>query len=725
MKLKKLVTGSFFILVIFGLVSFGPKESKIEKDVEKLLKQLTLEEKIAMIHGSGIFTNGGVPRIGIPELRMSDGPVGVRMENNRDDWGTANWNNDNGAYFPAGTALAATWDTAFAYQMGKGLGGESVIRGKHVQLAPGVNIIRTPLCGRNWEYMSEDPYLISELVAPEILGMQSNNVAACLKHYALNNQEYERGSIDVIVDDRALREIYLPGFEAGVVQGKTLTVMGAYNKYLGQHATYNRILVQNILKGEWGFKGPVISDWAATHNTMEAAIDGLDIEMGTYDKGKFDNFFMAKPLLDSVKAGKVDVKVIDDKVRRILRVVLNLNILNEPAFDTTGMYAKQASKEKVEVALKVAQESIVLLKNNNSFLPLDFSKIKSIAVIGDNANREHAMGGGSTVVKARYEVTPLEALKKELNGKVTINYAKGYTAPPSMWSIDTTTELYNLALARQAVEVAKKSDIVLYFGGLNHNQRNDSEGADRLDMKLPYGQDILLNEIVKANPRTVVIILSGTPVEFGEWLDKIPALLHHSYLGMEAGNAIFNVLSGKVNPSGKLAMTFPKKLEDSPAHALGEYPGKNGKVHYNESIFVGYRYFDSKNIEPLFPFGYGLSYSKYEYGNISVPAKASSKNVKISFDIKNTGNIEGKEIAQVYVRDIESSEVRPLKELKAFAKLALKAGESKNVTLTLNENAFRFYSDKTKKWVVEPGKFEILVGSSSKDIKLAGTVDIK
>lgn len=724
MNLRSLFKASLTCLLVIGLTSCENKEEKMEKQVEELLKQLTLEEKIAMIHGSGKFTNGGVPRLGIPELRMSDGPVGIRMENNRDDWGTANWTNDDGAYFPAGTALAATWDTAFAFEMGKGLGGESVIRGKHIQLAPGVNIIRTPLCGRNWEYMSEDPYLISELVAPEIRGLQSNNVAACLKHYALNNQEHERGTIDVIVDDRALREIYLPGFEAGVLEGKTLTVMGAYNKYLGQHATYNKILVMDILKGEWGFKGPVISDWSATHSTMEAAIDGLDIEMGSDDRGSYDNYYMAKPLIDSIKAGKVDEKVIDDKVRRILRVVLSLNLLNEPAFDTTGMYAKQASKEKAEIALKVAQESIVLLKNKDNFLPIDFSKVKSIAVIGDNADRKHSMGGGSTVVKARYEVTPLEALKKNLEGKLTINYAKGFTAPPSEWKVDTTINLYNIALAKEAIEAAKKSDIVLYFGGLNHNQRNDSEGADRLDMKLPYGQDILLDEIVKANPRTLVVMLCGTPVEMGAWLEKIPAMVQHSYLGMEAGNAIYNVISGQVNPSGKLPMTFPKKLEESPAHALGEYPGKDGKVHYNESIFVGYRYFDSKNVEPLYPFGFGLSYTSYEYSNISVPSNADSKEVKISFDVKNTGNVDGKEIAQVYIRDVESSEVRPFKELKAFAKVELKAGESKTVKLNLNEKAFRFYSEKAKKWIVEPGKFEILVGSSSKDIKLVASIDI-
>ena len=720
MKLKAVLTITLAISAFVLLFSCKSKEQKIEDQVEVLLKQLTLEEKIGMVHASSKFTNGGVSRLGIPELRMSDGPVGVRMEINRDNWGSPNWKNDNGTYFPAGTALAATWDTAFARQMGKALGEESVIRGKHIQLAPGVNIIRTPLCGRNWEYMSEDPYLISSLVAPEIQGLQSNNVAACLKHYALNNQEFERGTIDVIVDDRALREIYLPGFEAGVKGGHTITVMGAYNQYLGQHATYNKTLIMDILKGEWGFKGVVISDWSATHNTMQAGLYGLDIEMGSDDRKSYDDYYMGKPLLDSVKAGKIDEKNIDDKVRRILRLILNLNLINQPAFDTTGMYAKLAIKSRTESTRKIATESIVLLKNENNFLPLDFSKYKSIAVIGDNADRVHANGGGSTILNARYEITPLEALKKNLDKNITLNVAKGFTAPGPAWSVDPTLQQYNKTLMQEAVEAAKKSDIVLYFGGLNHNQGNDSEGADRPDMKLPYGQDILLEEILKANPNVVVVLLTGTAVEMGSWLDKVPALLQHSYLGMEAGNALFDILSGKANPCGKLPYTFPKKLEESPAHALGEYPGKDGKVHYNESIFVGYRYFDSKNVEPLFPFGFGLSYTSFEYSKLEVVSEAKiGDDIKVSFEIKNTGSKAGKEIAQLYIRDIESSVVRPLKELKAFSKTELQAGESKVVTLTLNEKAFQFYQPEQKKWLTEPGKFEILIGSSSKKTELS------
>ncbi len=726
----------FFLAIAFCLKSFAGcyGQSDVEGKIDQLINQMTLEEKINMIHASGTFLSGGVQRLGVPELRMSDGPCGIRMEIKRENWDLAGWSNDNGTYFPAHSAIAATWDTSLAWKFGLELGRESKIRGKHVQLAPGINIIRTPLCGRNWEYMSEDPFLVSGLVVPVIRGMQSNNVAACLKHYALNNQETDRGTIDVYVDERPLREIYLPGFEAAVKEANVLSVMGAYNKFRGQHASYNEYLIDDILKGEWGFKGPVISDWGACHSTFEAALCGLDIEMGTRSSS-FDQYYLAAPLMKAVERGKVDVRFIDDKVRRILYLMNQINAINETDFDTTGMYAKLAVPERVAVAKQIAEESVVLLKNTGNFLPLDLSKIKTLAVIGDNATRRHALGGMSTTMKARYEITPLEALQKRLEGKVTIHFVQGYDVPEPAWrrsaspaqTLSSVLDSVNEERFKEAVEAAKRSDYVLVFGGLNHNWGNDTEGADKPSMKLPYGQDRLISEILKVNPRTAVLLLCGSPVELGEWFDHVPALLQHSYLGMEGGTALTEIIFGDVNPSGKLSMTFPKKLNDSPAHALGEYPGRWGRVQYNEGLLVGYRYFDTKNVEPMFPFGYGLSYTTFEYANLNLPPafRTDHGEFSISFEIKNNGKRVGKEIAQVYIRDMESSVERPFKELKGFGKVSLKPGESKKVIIKLNKRAFQFYDPEKMQWVAEPGKFEILVGSSSRDIRLKGEMELQ
>jgi len=724
MKIK-LSFSLIYILIFFFGFSSCKNQTAIDKKVEKLLYQLTLEEKINMLHASGTFTSGGVPRLGIPELRMSDGPCGIRMEINRNDWKLCNWKNDEVTYFPSQTALASTWDTSLAKKFGTALGQESKIRGKHIQLAPGINIIRTPLNGRNWEYLSEDPYLVSKMVVPIIQGIQYNGIAACVKHFALNNQETQRGFIDVDVNEQALREIYLPGFEAAVKEAEVLTIMGAYNRFHSQYATYNEYLIQDILKGEWGFKGAVISDWGACHSTLEAALCGLDIEMGNA-RTPFNQFYMANPLLNEVKKGKVDIKYINDKIRRILYVMLRLNVINEPKFDTSGMYKRLAIPERIALTRQIAEESIVLLKNQNNFLPLDASTIKSIAIIGDNATKKHAGGGGSTVVKPRFEITPLEALQNKFKGKVQINYARGYEVPQNSWNIDSSMNSINEKLIMEAVEVAKKSEYVLIFGGLNHNWGNDSEGADKHSMKLPYGQDKLISEIIKVNPKTAVIIICGSPVEIGGWFEKTPALLQSSYLGMEAGNAYSEVIFGDVNPSGKLSFTFPKKLKDSPAHAIGEYPGEKGKVIYKEGLFVGYRYFDSKNIEPMFPFGYGLSYTSFKYDKLAVPSelKLNDAEIPVSFEIKNTGKIDGKETAQLYIHNEKNNSGRPYKGLKGFEKASIKTGESKKVIIKIDKKAFQIYDTLKCKWVVEPGKYEILIGSSSKDIRLKGSIKL-
>jgi beta-glucosidase len=714
-KLTNLFT---LFLVLNSNISFC--QTGIDKKIESLLSQLTLEEKINMVHASGIFISGGVPRLGIPELIMSDGPCGIRMEINRNNWMPSDWNNDNGSYFPSQTALAATWDTSLARSFGLALGEESKIRGKNIQLAPGINIIRTPLGGRDWEYMSEDPFLVSQLVVPLIEGMQSNGIAACVKHYALNNQETERGSIDVYLDERTLREIYLPGFEAAIKKAGSLTIMGAYNKFEGQHATYNKYLIQEILKGEWGFKGPVISDWNACHSTMEAAKDGLDIEMGTRAKS-FNDYYMAQPLLDSIKSGKISENVLDDKIRRILYLDFRLKLFNKPAFDTTGMYNKLATPDKSAIVKKIAEESIVLLKNTNNFLPINFSNINSIAIIGDNATRKQSFGGGSTIVKARYEITPLEAFKEKLSNKVKVNYAQGYKSPERLgWKFDTTRNNIDYNLLNEAVETAKNSDIVIFFGGLNHNPGCDCEGYDKPDMKLPYGQDTLLNRILKVNHNVIVVINAGSPVELGEWYSNIPSLLQCSYLGMESGNALFSIISGETNPGGKLTMTFPKKLADSPSESIGEYPGKNGKEIYKDSLMVGYRYFDTKNVEPMFPFGYGLSYTTFEYKNLQIPntIKLSDEKIPVKFEITNTGKYVGQEISELYIHEIIPKVERPYKELKGFSKVSINPGETKDLIIYINKRAFEYYSVEKKSWVYDVGKFEIMIGSSSKNIKL-------
>jgi beta-glucosidase len=712
---------AFTLLVFAGLfvtllISCKTTES-VDQRVDKLLSQLTLEEKVSLIHGNTFFTTPAIPRLGIPALHLSDGPCGVREENDPYSWKSANWTNDATAYFPALTALASTWNPELATEFGNAYGEEAVIRGKDIMLAPGLNIHRTPLNGRNWEYMSEDPFLTSRMAVNYIKAAQSEGIAVCAKHYALNNQEFERGTINVEVSERALREIYLPAFEASVKDAEVLSVMGSYNKFRGQYACENPYLLQTILKGEWGFKGLVMSDWGAVHSTMETAKYGLDIEMMPMERTK-DSYYLGKPLLDSIKAGKLDAKVVDDKVRHILYVMVKLNIIGKSEPDTTGMAALLGTPERGKTALKIAEESIILLKNNQ-LLPLNFKNIKTLAVIGDNATRKHAHGGGSTTIKAKYEITPLEGLQTKVGNAVKISYAQGYSVSNDLKSSDKL-------LIAEAVKTAAAADAVVLFGGLNHEPGLDCEGTDKPDMKLPYGQDELIKAVLKANPNTVIVMIAGSPVEMGGWLPDAKGLLFTSYIGMETGTALAEILAGDINPSGKLTYTLPYKLEDSPSFVLGEYPGSNGIVKYNDDLLVGYRYFDIKNVKPMFPFGFGMSYTTFAYDNykIELTKKDESLNCIVSFDVKNTGNVEGKEIAEVYVRDLESALPRPLKELKGFAKVSLKAGETKKVVVSLDKRAFQYYDPDKKQWILEPGKFEILVGSSSDNILLKEQVEL-
>ncbi len=669
----------------------------LESRVEDLLSRLTLEEKISIIHADSKFTTAAIPRLGIPRRWLDDGPHGVREDIGPDTWNPAGRTDDFATAMPAGICLAATWNPELGFKEGEAIGQEARRRGKDIMLGPGVNILRTPLCGRNFEYLGEDPFLSGVMCSGYIRGEQSQDVASCVKHFALNNQEFQRGTINVEVDERALREIYLPAFKAAVQDGGVWTVMGAYNQLRGEHCCHNDYLLNKILKDEWGFKGLVMSDWDGTHDTKQAALNGLDLEMGT--ETNYANYYLAQPYLAGLKSGEFPLAGLDEKVRRNLRVTLATHVL---AADRKQGSLNTAAHQTV--ARQVAEEGIVLLKDKNQLLPLDATKLKTIAVIGENATRLHAHGGDSSGIKAFYEVNPLDGIVKRAGGKVNVIYSEGYRKDGGA------------DLAERAVAAAKSADVVVYIGGLNHDRGFDCEGADRKDMKLPYGQDELIQKIVAANPKTVVV-LEGTMVEMDSWLDKVPALLQAWYPGMEGGNALAKVLFGDVNPSGKLPATFPKKLSDSPAHALGNYPGTNGTVNYAEGLLVGYRWFDTKKIEPQFPFGFGLSYTTFKYSELKL-IPGTNGIVTAQFEIENTGKVAGAEVAQLYVHEKNPSLMRPEKELKGFKKVFLKPGEKQTVSIPLNQSAFSYFDDTKKSWVAQADDFEILIGSSSRDIRL-------
>jgi len=685
----------------------------VEERVEDLLKRLTLDEKLLLVHADSKFTTAPIPRLSIPQRWLSDGPHGVREDIGPHDWRPAGRTDDFATALPAGVALAATWNADLARAYGETIGQEALARGKHIILGPAVNIHRTPLNGRNFEYFGEDPFLASRMVVPWIRGIQSQDVAACVKHYALNNQEWERGTIDVQVDERTLREIYLPAFEAAVKEGGVLAVMGAYNRFRGQHACHNEYLLNTILKGEWGFKGLVMSDWSGTHDTREAARNGLDLEMGT-DR-PYDQFFLARPFRDLLDKGEVPLSLLDDKVRRNLRVMLETKVLDGRPPGALNTKAHQ------ETARRVAEEAIVLLKNDGTLLPLDASKLRTLVVIGENAVRPHSHQGGASEMKTPYEVTPLEGIAKRLRA-TKVMHAMGYKS--GAWSPDNPPGHPDPeTLVARAVEGARQADVAIVVGGLNHERFQDAEGMDRKDLSLPGLQAELIRRVAEANPRTVVVLVSGGPVDMETWLTKVPAVVQAWYPGMEGGDALAAVLFGDVNPSGRLPATFPKKLGDSPAHALGAYPGKGGTVRYEEGLLVGYRWYDAKGIEPLFPFGHGLSYTTFEYANLRVerprePAAGRPPVAVVRVDVKNTGPRAGAEVVQVYVRPVAPRLPRPPQELKGFAKVLLAPGEKKAVAVTLGAEAFAFYDPAKKAWVAEAGEFRLLAGSSSRLIRL-------
>ena len=698
----------------------------IEARVKDALSRMTLEEKVALCHAQSKFSSAGVPRLGIPELWMSDGPHGVRAEINWNDWGYANWTNDSITAFPALTCLAATWNPEMSAKYGKAIGEEARYREKDVLLGPGVNIYRTPMNGRNFEYMGEDPYLAGVMCVPYIQELQKNGVAACVKHYALNNQELWRGHIDVNLSDRALYEIYLPAFKAAVEEGGAWSIMGAYNKIRGQHACHNDFALNKILKGDWKFDGCVITDWGGAHDTYEAAVNGLDIEMGSYTNGltsesafTYNDYYLANPYLQMLKDGKVPMSTIDDKASRILRLIFRT------AMNRQKPYGSVATEEHYAAAREIGNEGIVLLKNapvvkkGAPLLPIDAAKYKNILVVGDNAVRLLNQGGGSSELKVKDMVSPLDGLRAVYGDKVA--YAKGYAAGRPMYGrADEIPQNVVDSLRAEAVEMAKKADLVILVGGLNKNHFQDCEGGDRLEYGLPFGQDELIEALLGVNKNLVLVLLSGNAVEM-PWVSQVPAIVQGWYLGSMGGKSLADILSGAVNPSGKLPFSFPARLKDCGAHAFDElsYPGDSIKQEYKEDILVGYRWHDTKKIPALFPFGHGLSYTTFTYGKPVASAKvmAADGTLTLTVAVKNTGSVAGKEIVQLYIGDDKCSVLRPVKELKHFAKVALAPGEEKNVTFTLTPDDLKFYDEASAAWKYEPGKFKAYVCASSADVR--------
>lgn len=705
----------------------------IEVRVQDALSRMTLEEKVKLCTAQSKFSSHGVPRLGIPEIWMSDGPHGVREEIQWDSWGNAGFTNDSCTAFPALTCLAATWNPEMSALYGKNIGEEARYREKDILLGPGCNIYRTPLNGRNFEYLGEDPCLASVMIVPYVQELQKNGVAACVKHFALNNQEKWRGHIDVEVSDRALYEIYLPAFKAAVQEGGAWSIMGSYNKVRGEHACHNDLLLNRILKGEWVFDGCVVTDWGGAHDTREAVFNGLDIEMGTYTDGltsgrnfAYDNYYLARNYLAGLQSGAYPVSTVDDKAARILRLIFRT------AMNRNRPWGSFASEAHFDAARQIGTEGIVLLKNDPvkrqqpALLPIDPSRYEKILVVGDNATRRLTEGGGSSELKVKHEISPLQGLAERYGDKIV--YTQGYAAGRPRYGKVDKPRVDTDSLYRKAVELAADADLVIFVGGLNKNHEQDCEAGDRVQYSLPFGQDRLIPELAKVNPNLVLVLISGNAVEM-KWVDEIPAIVQAWYLGSEAGHALADVLSGTVNPSGKLPISFPVKLTDNGAHSFDAlcYPGDSLHVVYKEDILVGYRWHDTKKIPALFPFGHGLSYTTFTYGKAALSSTdmTADGSITVTVPVKNTGSLPGKEVVQLYVGDNKSSLPRPQKELKAFDKIALNPGEEKTVTFTITADDLKYFDDARHEWVAEPGKFTLYIGSSSTDIRTKGSFTLK
>ncbi len=731
MKLSILITS--FALAALPLTAQTPiyldSSADIEDRIEDVMKRLSTEEKIAMIHAQSKFSSPGVKRLGIPDIWTSDGPHGIRPEVLWDEWKQAGWTNDSCVAFPALTCLAATWNEEMSHLYGKSIGEEARYRNKSILLGPGVNIYRTPLNGRNFEYMGEDPYLASRMVVPYIKGVQENGVAACVKHYALNNNEINRHTTNVIVDDRTLYEIYLPAFKAAVQEGGAWSIMGSYNLYRNQHGCHNEYLLNDILKGEWGFDGVVVSDWGGTHDTDEAIFNGLDLEFGTHTNGlssgarnAYDSYYLATPYLEKINSGEAGTEELDDKVRRILRLAFRT------VMRTDRPFGSMLSEAHYAAAREIGNEGIVLLKNEGGILPIRPEKGDRILVVGENAIKMMTVGGGSSSLKVQHEISPLQGIREAFGETAEVDYVRGYVGDTSD-SFDGVVTGQDLKdgrsadeLLEEAVREARNSDYVIFVGGLNKSPHQDCENTDREGLGLPYGQDRVIEALAAVSSRFAVINISGNAVAM-PWVDKVPAIVQGWYLGSETGHSIADILSGKANPSGKLPFTFPVTLGDSPAHAVGDYPGtRNGDVwdmEYKEGILVGYRWFDTKDIKPLFAFGHGLSYTDFTYGKAAADSRKISGDdtLTVSVEVRNTGKVTGKEVVQLYISDLKSGLPRPEKELKGFRKVELAPGEARTVTFTISKDDLSFFDAEKHGWVAEPGRFKALIGSASDDIR--------
>ena len=770
MKMKNCIMkgkGLVISISLFHLFTFSPlraqtpvylDESKpIEQRIDDALSRMTLDEKIAVIHAQSKFSSPGVKRLGFPDLWTDDGPHGVRPDVLWDEWVQAGQTNDSCVAFPALTCLAATWNPAMARLYGESLGEEALYRNKSVMLGPGVNIYRTPLGGRNFEYMGEDPWLASRMVVPYIKGLQSKGVAACVKHYALNNDEEYRHQVNVIISDRALHEIYLPAFKAAVQEAEAWSIMGAYNLYKDQHNCHNDIMLNKILKQDWGFDGVVISDWGGCHDTDEAVRNGLDLEFGTWTDGltmgktnAYDSYYLADAYKQGIKEGKYSTKELDEKVRRLLRLFYRTTMRRDKPFGFL------CSDSHYEAALKIAQDGIVLLKNEKvkkskgekmaaPLLPIDVTKTKRILVVGENAIKMMTVGGGSSSLKVQKEILPLDGINVQCSKlNVQCDFARGYVGDTvqSYNGVTVGRSLYETRsqeeLTAEAVAKAKEADVVIFIGGLNKSDHQDCEGHDRLSYDLPYAQNEVIEAILKVNPRLVYVNISGNGAAL-PWLDKVPAVVQAWFIGSEAGEAIASVLFGDVNPSGKLPFTWYASLDQCGAHALNAYPGTWREDHkiideeYKEGIFVGYRWTDRLGekakrpidpnipnlpIKPLFAFGHGLSYTSFKLGKMTADKTSMTEGDEITFTVSvtNTGKTAGAETVQLYISDLEASVERPVKELKAFQKVYLQPGETRQVSLTIDKRALSFYDEANSQWKAEPGKFEALAGTSSDKI---------
>ncbi len=719
-----------FVFSGMALLISCARTDDLDAEVSDIMSKMNLDEKIAVIHAQSKFSSPGVPRLGVPELWTDDGPHGLRPDVLWDEWRSAGNTNDSCTAFPALTCLAATWDRDMALLYGKSVGEEARYRKKNVLLGPGINICRIPLCGRNFEYMGEDPYLAGKLAARYIQGVQSNKVAACVKHFALNNQEYERHKTQAVVDDRTLYEIYLPAFRTAVQEGGAWSVMAAYNYYDGEHLCHNKRLLCDILKDEWGFDGAVISDWGGCHDTDEAIFNGLDLEYGTWTdgvrengSGQYDNYYLASPYKKKILSGEVGTKELDDKVSRVLKLNLRTQL--------GGNWGSFCSPEHFDAARRIAAAGIVLLKNEGGILPLPQTPCK-ILVMGENALKPFAVGGSSSSLKTQHEVVALEGIKNAFPNAEVV-FERAYQGQPVMRGYDYSDYDFTdprsaQQLINDAVAAAGDADYVIFIGGLDKKRGNDCENADRKEYGLPYGQNEAIGAVAAVRPDMIYVNISGSPVAM-PFADKVGAIVQDWYCGSEAGNALGDILSGAVNPSGRLPFSFPYALSDGPVKTEAQYPGieKDGIWYagYSEGVFVGYRYYDTFGVKPQFAFGQGLSYTAFSYGQAEVSSKTMKDRIKVTVPVTNTGNVAGAEIVQLYIRDAEASVARPEKELKGFEKVMLAPGETKKVSFCITREDLSFFDAGKHEWIAEPGLFTALIGSASNDIRAGADFTLK